>query len=341
MHDSKKPTLLVTGALGFVGSRLVRALTEQYGPESVIAMVHSQPSERDRSRIVELQGLNVTILPADLLQPISLIAPDVDVVFHLAAHTDIEHRSECVRVNDVGTQNLLDWIGPKLRGKRVVFTGTLASVDRSCPRGWLDESTLCTPQTEYGKTKYEGEKRIMSGRSFFGYAYTIVRLGSVVGPNYRPDGMFGIFPDMLARRALATRLNWPGRSAFIHVDDAVKILMSLADNSASKNELYVVSNGEPLSFDILLDDIAELFQLPRQKFVLPTWIWSAIGYSAWLLLKFPVTPYRIRLLSWRIGHMIWDGMYADASKLNALLGMNYRSVRRCIQDAYGKPATTD
>ncbi len=341
MHDPRKLTFLVTGASGFVGSRLVRALTAQHDPESVIAMVHSQPSERDRCRIAELQGLNVAILRGDLLQPISLNAPDVDVVFHLAAHTDIEHRSERVRVNDVGTQNLLDWLGPKLRGKRVVFTGTLASVDRRCPRGQLDESTPCTPQTQYGKTKYDGERRIMSGQSSFGYTYTIIRLGSVVGPDYRPEGMFGVFPEMLARRALATRLNWPGRSAFVHVDDAVKILMSLVENGASENQLYVVSNGEPLSFDMVLDDIAELFQLPRQKVVLPAWIWSAIGYSAWLLLKLPVTPYRIRLLSWRVGHMVWDGMYADASKLNALLGMNYRSVRRCLEDAYGKPPTTD
>jgi UDP-glucose 4-epimerase len=329
---------LVTGATGFVGSNLINALVAAHGADSVTAMAHEELSKREQERLETLRTLGVRLVRGDLmtLHKGSMEVPFFDVVYHLAAYTETETSSERMSVNNVGTGNLLEWLSESLPGKRFIYTGTLASADRFCPTGPLSETTPCTPKTAYGQSKLAAENAIRSCRAKFGYDYTILRVCTVLGKGYRPGGMFGVFPQMLARNALPTRFNWPGRTSFITVTDLVKILLAVPSRSQTANELYVVSNGEDPSFDKLLDQMAAVLALRREKIKLPPWFWSLTCRIVWLAALIRCTPYRLQILCWRLGHMISDGMYADAAKLNAVIPIAYQTIEDGLRQAYSR-----
>lgn len=329
-------TALVTGASGFIGANLVEALVARHGPGAVIALVAPDLRPIEQQRLARLRTLGVRILTCDLLRlpELGLEVPECDVVYHLAAYTETETSSPQMRVNSDGTRNLLGWLGNSLRGKRLVFTGTMASYDRDRPWGAIDEDTPCTPRTPYGTTKLLAEECIRSRAAELGYTFTILRLCTVLGPEYRAGGMFGIFPQMLAAGSLATSLNWPGKTSIISVFDLVDILLTIPELPQAANELYVVSNGEDPSFDQLLATIASVLGLPRRRIRFPRQLWRLLFHILWPIAGSRFAPYRFSVFCWRVCNMIGDGMFASSRKLDALTGSGYRSIEESLRQAF-------
>jgi len=332
---SEQTGFLITGANGFVGRHLVAALIERHGAGAITAMTHTV-GLREEKTAAWLKEQGVVTLECDLLQlpKTNWKPPSFDVVYHLAAFAETETAGEQFQVNSLGTRYLLDWLGPQLRGKRFVHTGTLASVDRDLPTGPITEATPCTPRTAYGQTKLFGEECVRSRHAELGFDYTILRLCTIVGPGYRPAGMFGRCPELLAKRKLAARLNWPGRVSFLGIEDLVRILLAVPSLPQAKNNLFVLSNGENPTFDQLLDQLALVLGLPRNRVVLPGWLWRVAWRIAWPLAKTELTPHGLRNLCWRAAHIIRDGICADSTKLNNLLGNRYQSVSDALRDTY-------
>lgn len=337
---STYPTALITGASGFIGANLVEALVARQGPRAVIALVAPDLRPIEQERLVRLRALGVRILTCDLLRlsERGLEVPQFDILYHLAAYTETETSSPQMRVNSEGTRHLLDWLGSSLRGKRLVFTGTMASYDRDRPWGPIDERTPCTPRTPYGITKLLAEAAIRSRAAELGYTFTILRLCTVLGPEYRAGGMFGIFPQMLAAGSLATRLNWPGKTSIVAVVDVVNILLAIPGLQQARNELYVVSNGEDPSFDQLLAVIASVLGLPRRRILFPRRLWRLLFHILWPIAGSALAPYRFRVFCWRVCNMIGDGMYASSRKLDALTGWGYRSIEDSLRQAFADAA---
>jgi nucleoside-diphosphate-sugar epimerase len=285
-------TFLVTGATGFVGSHLVPRLAELYGPEAVTALCYRAGRESERAALQRFKSLGVRLIEGDLLKspPSTTPPPSGDIVYHLAGFAETETASGPFHVNSEGTTNLLRWLGADLNGKRVVYTGTLASVDRDAARGPITEDTPCTPKTAYGKTKLKGEQIVRTAARELGYDFTILRLCTIIGPGFRRGGMFGIFPRLLSKGAIATRLNWPGRASFLNVFDLVDILVKVAELEGTKNETYVVSNGEGPTFDEFLDQMAEVLGIRRRRVELPPWLWAATRSCAWRLAGSDLMP---------------------------------------------------
>jgi nucleoside-diphosphate-sugar epimerase len=75
--------------------------------------------------------MGLSTLPIDLRRSPVLAGSldDFDVLFHLAAYVRTEENSPDVSINDVGTERLLEELGPRLTGKHVVYSGTIAAVD--------------------------------------------------------------------------------------------------------------------------------------------------------------------------------------------------------------------
>jgi nucleoside-diphosphate-sugar epimerase len=336
---------LITGATGFVGSNLIHALVQMYGVHSVVAMAHSELDARENVRLEGLRKLGVQLLRCDLLElPHSTLAsPEFDVVYHLAAYVETEAASRRIRVNTEGTNNLINWLGPRFKGKRFIFTSTLASVDRSGkPTGPMTESTPCCPRTEYGRTKLEAETIVCQLAKRTGFDFTVLRLCTIIGPGFRPGGMFAVFPDMLRKKAVGTRLNWPGKTSLLDIANLVEILLRLPNLRETANETYVLSNGEDPSFDKLLDEVALTVGVSRKRIMLPSWLWSVVGFIASSGAEAALLPHSLRTFCWRVSLMVYDGIYADATKLNSVLPIHYRAVFDSLQSAYNtQPIMSD
>jgi nucleoside-diphosphate-sugar epimerase len=202
------------------------------------------------------------------------------------------------------------------------------------PIGPMSESTVCFPKTSYGRTKLEAEQIIQAQSSRFGFDYTILRLCTILGRDFRSGGMFDVFPQLLRKNALATRLNWPGQTSLLCLSDLIEILIAVPQFSQTRNELYLISNGEDPTFDELLNQIAHTLNLERKRIALPRWLWKSVGLGALFGSSSALIPHSLRTFCWRVSLMVYDGLYADSSKLNAALQLSYHSVKSGLRDAY-------
>ena len=94
--------ILVTGSTGFVGRRVVEALTSRR--HAVRALVHT------RSRASVLPSGGVQVVEGDVLDPVALarVCEGVEAVIHLVAIVRESGDQTFQRVNYEGTRNLLD-----------------------------------------------------------------------------------------------------------------------------------------------------------------------------------------------------------------------------------------
>ena len=218
--------MLVTGGTGFIGRRLMALLLDRLRPEDITCLVKPPLNERETSAEQTFRAAGVRLISGDLARPevADVSAPDVDLVFHLAANIDTAASMSDLRVNDLGTDHLLNWLGGGLRGRRIMYTSSVAVVDRNGPaRAPIDEATPCTPRTAYGVTKRDGERILRDRAARDGFTWTIVRLPTVYGPGQKPGGMFDLLLGYVGRGALLGRLLWPGRTSVMFVDDVARV----------------------------------------------------------------------------------------------------------------------
>ncbi len=146
---------LVTGATGFVGGSIVRALVAE--GVAVRALARETSSHR------LLQGLPVEIVTGDLEDRESLSAAlrGCSVVFHAAALTAFWDRdpNRFYRVNVEGTRNLLAAAAGRV--ERVVHTSTWAIIGRNPDGTPATEETQPLPEDlrgHYRQSKYQAEQ---------------------------------------------------------------------------------------------------------------------------------------------------------------------------------------
>ncbi len=151
---------LVTGATGFVGGNLVRALVRE--DVEVRALVRSEGPH------LALEGLAVDQAPGDVEDPESLRAAvsGCDVVFHAAALTKLWDRDpqKHYRVNVMGTRNVLN-AAESAGVERVVHTSTWVVVGRPAPTALATEDSQASPNDlrgPYRRTKWLAEQEALA-----------------------------------------------------------------------------------------------------------------------------------------------------------------------------------
>lgn len=207
--SSEKPSVLITGANGFVGSRLCRTLLEQ-GFE-VIAGV------RKTADLSLLEGLDISYRYGDVCRPESLPAmvAGVDYIVHNAGVVKAKKDERFFEVNEGGTKNLFEAIAQHAPDvKKVIYISSLAAAGASdgiTPRA---EEAPPAPITTYGKSKLAGEKVALSFSDRFDVV--AVRPPGVYGPGDKEN--FAFFTALSLR--VKPYIGKTGRKIqLVHVDD--------------------------------------------------------------------------------------------------------------------------
>ncbi len=213
--------VLLTGATGFVGSHLVRALVDA-GAE-----VHALRRRPDAG----LSRQGVTWHAGDLLEPESLRAAAEAarpaVVFHLAAYgTTPAERDEAltVRVNVDGSLAL--WQALREQRARVVVAGSSGEYGATDMPAREDQA--CAPGDLYGASKLAAGSLLLALGRRDGREVVVLRLFGVYGPGDRPERVLPhVVESLLAGRA-APLTHGEQRRDFTYVSDAVAALLLAA-----------------------------------------------------------------------------------------------------------------
>ncbi|HEY2432459.1 MAG TPA: NAD-dependent epimerase/dehydratase family protein [Vicinamibacterales bacterium] len=341
-------TVFVTGGTGFIGGRLMPQLIDRFGAASITLLSHTASKPHEAAAAERFRQAGVTVIEGDLTQaPISASAPPprVDLVFHLGANIDTDTPEEEHRVNDAGTANLLAWLGESIRGGRLVYTSSIAVHDRAgIASGPITETSPYTPRTAYGVTKLGGERIIQDAAARLGYTWTINRLPTVYGPGGKQGGMFDLLITGVQGGGLISRVNWPGKTSVIFVDDVGAILIDLGVRADAANEIYCLGSGEDVTLADIATDIAAVLARRQRPLRVPGFAWSVMRRVAWSPLVGALVPRRLHVTYWRLTLVVDDGFWYDARKFlsqNRLpLVMLPEGLRRTLETESGAVVST-
>ncbi len=154
VRDIKK--ILVTGALGQIGSELTVELRKRYGSANVIA---SDIKSDENSTVVS--GGPWRILDVTDIDAISNLIREqkINMIFHMAAILSATGEMNpllCWRVNMDGTLNILETAREESVDK-VIIPSSIAAFGPDTPRENTPQKTILRPKTIYGVTKVSGE----------------------------------------------------------------------------------------------------------------------------------------------------------------------------------------
>lgn len=147
--------ILVTGALGQIGSELVSALRTKYGHDHVIASdvrdskdVAQEFYPYEKLDVLDRVGL------ANVIQK-----HNISVIHHLAAILSAAGEKNpqlCFDVNIIGLYNVLE-VARELGVKQIVCPSSIAVFGPETPRDNTPQQTVILPKTMYGVSKAAGE----------------------------------------------------------------------------------------------------------------------------------------------------------------------------------------
>ncbi len=178
----EKTTILVTGATGYVGSALIKALFENFQPEDI----HLKAFVRKTSDRSLLKELPIDWVEGDITDVESLqrATTDVDIIFHTAALISYQRldRRKLFQINVQGTRNLVN-VALENQVKRLIFTSSVAAVGVNSSEKPADESTVFLPwqhRIGYMDSKYLSELEVFRGIAE-GLDAVILNPGVIIG----------------------------------------------------------------------------------------------------------------------------------------------------------------
>jgi len=323
---------LVTGGTGFIGRRLVPRLVERFGSANVTCLVKATATPLEEAAIERYRRLGLALTECDLLNRPTSPPPPLDAVFHLAANIDTDAGENELRVNVEGTRNLLEWLAPSIAGGRIVYASSVAVHDRDRePDGPISETSPCVPRTLYGRTKLEGEHIIAAMASSLRYTWTILRLPTVYGPGQKPAGLFDKLIDLASRGSLLGRINWPGRTSIVYVDDVADVMIAMAGDPEAASQVYCVASDDQLTVGGLARGIATAGGRSLTPIDIPAPLLRMGRALVWNRAVRAVVPASARLTFWRLSLILSDGFWFDTAKFRRAYRQPLRSLEQGLR----------
>jgi UDP-glucuronate 4-epimerase len=231
--------VLVTGAAGFIGSRLAKVLIAR--GDEVVGLDNLNTyytRERKEHNLADLQDQNgFEFVELDLRETAAILelfqTRQFDAVAHLAAMAavrySVQHPLIYGEVNVQGTLNLLD-AGRQTSQPRYVLASTGSVYGRDTPVPFVEDAAAAMPLAPYPASKRAMEVFAHSFHHAYNLPISVARFFNVYGPHGRPDMMPWQWTMQIRRGEPLTLFNnGHMKRDWTYIDDIVRGLVAVLD----------------------------------------------------------------------------------------------------------------
>ena len=326
MNEMSNLPVLVTGASGFVGSAVARALLAK---GARVRLVLRQTSAR-----TNVADLPAEIVVADLRDEAAMSRAMAGMagVFHVAADYRIwaPDPEEIVR-NNLATTRCVMMAAQAAGAKRIVYTSSVATLQCFTDGRESNETLPLTPQTAIGaykRSKVLAERLVERMVQEQNLPAVIVNPSTPVGPrDIKPTPTGRMVLEAAAGRLPAfvdTGLN------LVHVDDVAAGHL-LAFEKGGIGQKYIIG-GQNVTLKELLSDIARLAGRPAPRVRLPRKLVFPVAWAAEFVARFTGQEPMATIDGLRMAKYF---MYFSSAKAERELGYASRPYQDGLKDALG------
>lgn len=239
--------VLITGAYGFVGGRLVERF--QLDPE--LDLVLSSRKTRS-SEIFDSRHQTVKLDVRDVEQ-CSKAVKDIDCVVHLASLDEAESNANYELAMDINANGTLNMVKACKRNEHTKFI-YLSTSQVYGPMGGrvITEAARLSPHNAYAYTHMLGEDYVREHNN----KATIIRLANSVGvtPMWESINWRNVANDLCRQAVLYQKLILKSSGlqhrSFITLTDVAEVIYGLVKNTSSREEQSVLNLGSEISMSI-------------------------------------------------------------------------------------------
>jgi len=256
----------VTGGSGFVGQHLLR----HQGFRTAKSCGRQNTNNHDH------------FIQCDLFNTKEMIEhlKGVDSVIHAAglAHVDRGNQADDTelynKVNFEMTRSLLN-ASVKAGVKHFIYLSTIKVLGESSKHGKpFSEKSLYSCENEYARSKRRSEEYIRSFTKSNCINYTIIRPPMVYGENVK--GNMRQLLRLVDKSVPLPIANLKNKRSLLAVDNLVDFIWEIANNTAARNKIFCVSDGEAITFDKIISELTLLRRSKTKIFAIPDSILSLL-----------------------------------------------------------------
>lgn len=288
-------SVFLTGASGFIGSRLAPAISSNY---------YLRQAFRKSPDVKPLSDYVLCDFYGD--SKLSLALKNIDVVIHCAGRAHLLNDNGENPINEFRKINVditlrLARESAKSGVKRFIFLSSIG-VNGSFSTTPFREEDTPSPVQDYAISKLEAEQGLQEIALSTGMEVVIIRPPLVYGPN--APGNFAVLMHWMLKNIPLPFGAIHNKRSFVGIDNLVDLIITCIEHPAAANQIFLAGDGEDLSTTELLYHIA-----------------SALGNKAWLIpVNQKILEISLRVIGKKyLAQQLCGSLQVDISKAKKLL----------------------
>jgi len=249
--------ILVTGALGQIGSELIFALCKKYGSENIVASDLRDDPPKNITDAVAYEQIDVM----DKARVEEVIKKyDIDSIFHMAAILSAvgeKNPKLCWDVNMTGSLNILE-LAVEYKLDRIIIPSSIAVWGEGVPKEDVPQRSVLRPASMYGVTKVCGERLCDYYVQRFGIDVRGLRYPGIISSETLPGGgttdyAVEIYYEAVKNKKYKCFLKEGTKLPMMYMPDCIKGTIELAE--ADFDKLVHHSDFNLAAFSFAPEDI--------------------------------------------------------------------------------------
>lgn len=244
--------ILITGAMGQIGSELIKALRQRYGHNNVVATDCRSPLPEHKDMWTPFELVDITKRET-LVEAIK--KHQIDTIYHMAAILSAvgeQNPQLAWNVNINGLYNVLE-AAREYKVHQIFCPSSIAAFGPSTPKDHTPQDTILQPSTMYGLTKVTGELLCDYYCNRFGLDVRGVRFPGIISSETLPGGgttdfAVAIYYDAVRYKRYTCFVREDTILPMMYMPDAIKAAIDVMEADRAKLVHHSNFNLSAMSF---------------------------------------------------------------------------------------------